>query len=77
MEISFDDAVIQGGKAVVELDVAFAGLELYIPQSWRVENHTEGIFGGFEEHRSHSDGEGPTVVFKGNVKFGGVEIYRI
>lgn len=77
MEISFDDAVIQSGRAVVQLDVSFAGVELYIPQSWRVENHTEGMFAGFEEHRSHSDGEGPTVVFEGNVRFAGVEIYRI
>lgn len=77
MEISFDDAVIQSGSAVVQLNVSFSGVEFYIPQSWKVENHTEGMFGGFHEHRSHSSDEGPTIVFEGNVTFSGVEIYRI
>lgn len=77
MEISFDDAVIQGGQAVVQLDISFSGVEFYIPQSWKVENHTEGKFGGFHEHRSHSSNDGPTIVFEGNVTFSGVEIYRI
>lgn len=77
MEISFDDAVIQSGSAVVKLNISFSGVEFYIPQSWKVENHTEGMCGGFHEHRSHSSDEGPTIVFEGNVKFSGVEIYRI
>ncbi len=78
IEISFDDAVIQGGTAVIRLDVAFSGVEIYIPSSWRVVNETDCMFGGFEEHRSRADGqEGPTVVFQGDVRFSGVEIYRI
>lgn len=77
MEISFDDAVIQSGSAVVKLNISFSGVEFYIPQSWKVENHTEGMCGGFHEHRSHSSDEGPTIVFEGNVTFSGVEIYRI
>lgn len=77
MEISFDDAVIQSGRAVVQLNISFSGVEIYIPQSWKVENHTQGMCGGLHEHRSHSSNEGPTIVFEGNVKFSGVEIYRI
>lgn len=77
MEISFDDAVIQNETAVVDLDVSFAGVEFYVPQSWRIVNETEGMFGGFDEHRAHSGETGPTLVFKGNIRFGGVEIYRI
>lgn len=77
MEISFDDAVIQNGRAVVQLNISFSGVEFYIPQSWKVENHTEGMCGGFHEHRSHSSDEGPTIVFEGNVTFSGVEVYRI
>lgn len=77
MEISFDDAVIQGGSAVVDLDISFSGVEFYIPQSWKVENETDCMFGGFDEHRSKGTEDGPTIVFRGNVKFAGVEIYRI
>lgn len=78
MEISFDDAVIQSGRAVVDLELLFSGVEFYIPYSWKVENNTNCIFGGFEEHRSRSEsGEGPTIAFEGDVRFSGVEVYRI
>ncbi len=78
VEISFDDAVIQGGTAVIDLDVAFSGVELYIPKSWTVVNETDCMFGGFEEHRSQYNGEeGPTVTIRGNVRFSGVEVYRL
>lgn len=77
MEISFDDAVIQGGTAYVDLDVSFSGLEIYIPQSWKIQNETDALFGGFEEHRPPSVKTGPTLVFGGNIRFGGVEVYRI
>lgn len=77
MEISFDDAVIQSGRAVVQMNISFSGVEFYIPQSWKVENHTQGMCGGFHEHRSHSSNDGPTIVFEGSVTFSGVEVYRI
>lgn len=77
MELSFDDAVIQGGTAYVDLDVSFSGVEIYIPQSWKIEDQTDSVFGGFEEHRPPSVETGPTLVFTGNIRFGGVEVYRI
>lgn len=78
MEVSFDDAVIQNGTAVVELDVSFSGVECYIPHSWKVVNNTSCVFGGLAEHRGKADGEAAaTLVFEGKVRFGGVDIYRI
>lgn len=78
LEVSFDDAVIQKGTASVELDVNFGGVELYVPQSWQVANHIDCMFGSVDEHRRSRDaGEGPTLVLDGNVRFGGVDIYRI
>lgn len=78
MEVSFDDAVIQHGTAYVELDVNFGGVELYVPQSWQIDNHMDCMFGSVDEHRRSRDaGEGPTLVLNGNVRFGGVDIYRI
>lgn len=78
MEISFDDAVIQNGTAVVDLDVAFSSVELYVPSSWRIVNTTDALFAAFDEHRSSEDtSEGPTLLFEGKIRFGGVEVYRI
>ena len=36
LKVYFDNAVIQKGNATVQLDVSFAGVELYIPKSWNV-----------------------------------------
>lgn len=78
MEVSFDDAVIQNGTAVVDLDVSFSGLECYVPHSWKIVNNTSCMFGGFDEHRGKADADaGVTLVFEGNVRFGGVDVYRI
>lgn len=77
MEISFDDVMIQDGSAVVNLEVYFSGVEFYIPYSWKVVNNTNCIFGGFDEHHAGNGEEGPTLIFEGNVRFGGVDVYRI
>lgn len=78
MEISFDDTVIQAGTAVIDLDVMFSGVEIYVPSSWKIVNNTDCVIGGFDEHHSsQADNSGPTLVFEGRVKFAGVDIYRI
>ena len=41
-------------------------------------NNTDCSFGGVEEHHVSGVAEdGPTLVMEGNVRFAGVEIYRI
>lgn len=78
VEVSFDDAIIQSGFAVIDLDVAFSGVQIYIPKSWTLVNETQCVFGGFEEHTVPYSGEsGPVITISGNVKFAGVEVYRI
>ncbi|MCM1244811.1 MAG: hypothetical protein NC293_04105 [Roseburia sp.] len=77
IEISFDDVMIQDGSAVVNLELYFSGVELYIPYSWKIVNNTDCMFGGFDEHRASNGEEGPEIIFEGNVRFSGVDVYRI
>ncbi len=80
MEINFDDAVIQSGSATLLLDIAFSGLELYVPKSWEIHNQAECFAGSIEEHSSRTGEDGDVssvLVLEGNVRFSGVEIYRI
>lgn len=78
MEVNMDNAVIQSGSAVIDLNVCFAGVEIYIPSNWHVVNNTDCSFGSVEEHHVNGTAEnGPTLVIEGNVRFAGVEIYRI
>lgn len=73
-KVYFDDSMIQDGNATISLDVNFGGVELFIPKTWNVLNHSSCAFGAVEEkNRSCSTGS-PTVVLTGNVAFGGVTI---
>lgn len=77
MKVYFDNAVIQSGNAVINLEVSFAGVELFIPRSWNVINKANVSFGAIEEkNRSQTSGS-PVVTLTGEVSFAGVTIYYV
>lgn len=77
LKVYFDNAVIQHGEAVLDLDVSFAGVELYIPKNWSLVNKTSTAFGGIDEKNRNDSSGGPVVRLKGKVSFGGVEIVYV
>lgn len=77
MKVFFDNARIPGGKAVIELDVSFGGVELYIPREWNVVDHTDTQFGGVEEKNRCRTSGSPVVTLTGNINFSGVTIIYI
>lgn len=77
MKVYFDNAVITSGRAVIDLDVSFSGVELYIPKDWNIINEVNTSLGGMEEKNRRTDSVSPTVTMTGNVSFGGVEIIYI
>ena len=77
MKIYFDNAVIQKGNATVQLDVSFAGVELYIPKSWNVVNQADVTFGGIDEKNKNQSTGMPTLTLMGDVTFSGVTIIYI
>ncbi len=56
----------------------FGGIELIVPQNWRVSIHVTPILGGVEDKRkmisSTLSDDAPTLIIRGTVIFGGVEI---
>jgi len=77
MKIYFDHAMIQNGNAVINLDISFAGVELFIPKTWNVINKANVSFGAIEEKtRNQTDGS-PVVTLTGEVSFSGVTIYYV
>ncbi len=64
------------GVITIDMFTAFGGVELAIPANWIVKNELVVILGGVEDkRRSFRNSEViKTVVLKGNVLFGGVEI---
>lgn len=77
MKVYFDNALIQQGSAEIYVDISFAGVELFIPKTWKVENRVDMSFAGVEEkNRSESTGT-PVVYLTGEVSFSGVTIIYI
>lgn len=62
-------------NAVLDLDVSFAGVELFIPGTWQIIDNVDKSFGGITEKNVPAAGEpDQTITLTGSVSFGGVEI---
>lgn len=77
MKLYFDNAIIQGESAVIDIDASFAGIELYIPKDWKVQNNVASSFGAVEEkNRSNADAS-HTVYLQGKSSFAGITILYV
>lgn len=77
MKVYFDHAVVPTGKAVVQMDISFAGVELYVPRNWKVVNQVNASFGGIEEKGRYEANGDVTLVLNGEVSFSGVTIIYV
>jgi predicted membrane protein len=65
------------GTAVIELTTIFGGTKLIIPSNWSIKSDAVIIFGGIEDKRKMpavTVNPDKTLVLKGTVIFGGIEI---
>lgn len=76
LQVHFNQAQIQTGPAIINVDVSFGGVELYLPKSWRVTDRTSCTFGAVEQKNSSESGF-VEVIVQGHVSFGGVEIIYV
>lgn len=75
-QVNFAQADFQG-TAVVDVSIMFGGTDIIIPSNWNVKNEISVIFGGIEDRRtvtSNIHESGKTLVLRGNIMFGGIEI---
>jgi predicted membrane protein len=75
-QVNFSQADFQG-TVVVDVSLMFGGADIIIPSNWNLKNEMSVVFGGIEDRRSAPAGiseSGKTLILKGNVMFGGVEI---
>lgn len=77
MKVYFDNATMKTGEAVVDLDVSFAGVELYVPRTWSVNSNVKAAFGGVEQRNCSNGDLGPMLRLTGEVNFGGVKVIYI
>lgn len=78
MEVYLDNAKAASDKVYMRIECYAGGLEIYIPGSWRLENHVD-CFMGVVEEPENIDGavNDVTLVLSGTVKAAGVEIIRV
>lgn len=76
-KLYFDNAVIRNQEAVLYLDIAFAGVELFIPKEWKVLIQAGASFGGIDEKNRNAGINSCTLKLVGRVSFGGVEIIYV
>jgi predicted membrane protein len=81
VELDFRDAEMEGEEAVMEINVIFGGVEIRVPDHWRVEARNQTLFGGYTDTtRGYTNGPGgavpssKTLVITGQVLFGGIEV---
>lgn len=76
-ELDFRDAK-PAQNCIIECDTIFGGIDIIIPSSWKVRNHTTAIFGGADDSRRKSapveDNQEYILTVNGFVLFGGLDI---
>ncbi len=77
MNVYFDHAQVQDSQVLVRVHVSFAGMELYVPKEWAVDNQVRASFGAVEEKNNHVANETVKMVLVGDVSFGAIEITYI
>jgi predicted membrane protein len=64
------------GVAVIEANIVFGGVKLIVPAHWQIKSEVDCVFGTVEDKRRDSGVavENKTLVLKGSVVFGSIEI---
>jgi predicted membrane protein len=73
-EIDLSQASIQGGEAVIDTFAFWGGVEIKVPEDWRVETQGLAILGGFVDSTKRPLEDGKRLVVTGLAIMGGVEV---
>jgi hypothetical protein len=76
IELDFSQARLAEGRAAVELTAILGGIEVRVPQTWRVEVEGQPLLGGIEDKHTFAPGTetAPTLHLKASAILGGIEI---
>lgn len=77
VKLYFDNAVIQGDHAVLHVQLSFAGLELYVPKSWKIIDNTNVMMGGIEEKNRSNGLEEKQLILAGEIKLSGITVIYV
>lgn len=77
LKVYFDNAAIPEGRAVIQIEASFSGVELFIPKEWQIINNVNMSFAGLEE-KNHNRSDGSIqVTLVGSAKFAGITVIYV
>lgn len=76
VQLDLEDAKPADGRAVIDVFAVWGGIEIRVPEDWRVEVEATPLMGGVESSARLAPGVEPvgTLVVRGFVMMGGVEV---
>lgn len=75
IELDLRGAKLDNNQAIIEINAFMGGVELFVPEGWRIEVTGIPIFGGWSNKtRLNTDSNAPLLKIKCFAMFGGVEI---
>jgi predicted membrane protein len=80
VEVDFLSADIEGQEAVIYVEAIFGGIELRVPERWKVVFQGQSIFGGYSDETRPplADTPGSTprkaLILRGKAVFGGINV---
>lgn len=74
LELDLRETKIQKSGAIIHINCAFGGVEIYVPKDCRVKTNGNAVLGDWESRLRDRDISGPILEINGGVLFGGVGI---
>jgi predicted membrane protein len=77
VELNLSQAAIETPPATIEATVVMGGVEIKVPQDWKVKTEARAIMGGVQEMRAReesSEETTPDLVITGKVIMGGLAV---
>jgi cell wall-active antibiotic response 4TMS protein YvqF len=78
VKIDLRKAGIAGDQAVIDVNALFGGVDIRVPDNWRVEMRGAGIFGAFEDKtvppRLDPAVKTPQLIITGTAVFGAAKV---
>lgn len=76
VELEFGGSQLKDKKAIIDATAIFGGIDIRVPDTWKVEVDNNGIFGGVEDKRRVREPKEPdgTLFIRATAIFGGIEI---
>jgi len=75
VELDLRDARMKDGEpATVDAFALWGGVEITVPENWRVVGKVMPVMGAFEDKTTNKTGTGPVLIVRGTAIMGGIEV---